>query len=160
MPSQTAAFQADRDCCCPVRQLEIEMLSETENRCCLLQSDLSVLRVRWHSFHEPHSHIVEYHLSVGRCAGCDDLLASSSVALRTGRTGVTGHTLSRQYRPVLTTHTHSADSTGLFSQHTHTQQTVQACSHNTHRLRRQYSLGLAYRMLTFQVQLHVIIFTD
>lgn len=44
----------------------------------------SVLNVHWTGFHEPHSTIMEYYMSVGSCRNCDDVLTKQPVGIRNG----------------------------------------------------------------------------
>lgn len=44
----------------------------------------SVLNVHWTNFYEPHSSIMEYHISVGSCRNCEDVLTTQPIGIRNG----------------------------------------------------------------------------
>ncbi|XP_061193435.1 uncharacterized protein LOC133201664 [Saccostrea echinata] len=45
------------------------------------QTDMSILKVYWEGFYEPHSSIKEYFITVGTCLHCDDVIGYQSVGL-------------------------------------------------------------------------------
>ena len=52
----------------------------------LITSQLSTndYRAVWNGFHDPHSHMDSYFVSVGKCKGCDDVMQESKLGLLTG----------------------------------------------------------------------------
>ncbi|XP_061176006.1 uncharacterized protein LOC133184957 [Saccostrea echinata] len=47
------------------------------------QTDMSKLKVFWEGFHDPHSSIKEFFVTVGTCRRCDDVIGRQSVGLVT-----------------------------------------------------------------------------
>ena len=45
------------------------------------QTDMSALNVYWEGFHDAHSAIKEYYISVGTCPGCDDVLGRQAIGI-------------------------------------------------------------------------------
>ena len=45
------------------------------------QTDMSALTVYWEGFHDPHSAIKEYYISVGTCPSCDDVLGRQAIGI-------------------------------------------------------------------------------
>ncbi|XP_061177042.1 uncharacterized protein LOC133185758 [Saccostrea echinata] len=50
------------------------------------QTDMSKLKVFWEGFHDPHSSIKEFFVTVGTCRRCDDVIGRQSVGLVTEMT--------------------------------------------------------------------------
>nr|XP_034314147.1 uncharacterized protein LOC105348718 isoform X1 [Crassostrea gigas] len=45
------------------------------------QTDMSALNVYWEGFHDPHSAIKEYYISVGTCQSCDDVIGRQAIGI-------------------------------------------------------------------------------
>jgi hypothetical protein len=49
------------------------------------QTDMTQLSVYWEGFHDPHSAIKYYNVHIGKCPGCDDVVAQQYVGIHTGK---------------------------------------------------------------------------
>jgi hypothetical protein len=45
------------------------------------QTDMSALNVYWEGFHDPHSAIKEYYISIGTCPACDDVVSRQALGI-------------------------------------------------------------------------------
>lgn len=49
------------------------------------QTDMTQLSVYWEGFHDPHSAIKYYNVHIGKCPGCDDVVAQQYVGIHKGK---------------------------------------------------------------------------
>lgn len=52
------------------------------------QSETTVLYAYWEGFHDPHSPIQEYFVSVGTCQSCDNVLGRQALGIAEGNESV------------------------------------------------------------------------
>jgi hypothetical protein len=48
------------------------------------QTDLSALYAHWEGFHDPHSSIKDYYVSIGTCPQCEDVLTNQAIGIVEG----------------------------------------------------------------------------
>ena len=48
------------------------------------QTETEVLHAYWEGFHDSHSTIQEYYISIGRCPGCEDILSEQAIGITEG----------------------------------------------------------------------------
>ena len=49
------------------------------------QTDMSALKAFWEGFHDPHTSIKEFYVSVGTCPECEDVIARQAVGIVYGK---------------------------------------------------------------------------
>lgn len=71
------------------------------------QTDMNTLYARWEGFHDIHTAIKEFYVSIGRCPHCNDVLTSQPIGITEGRLASTH----MQYVPIVNELTHLFDDT-------------------------------------------------